>query len=144
VSACRWGEGDVPRTDGRLAGFAGGQEQGQPPGFQRSIEERGHAPEELEHSHVLSKDVRPERGDSLLLRVADQLAAQQRPQASALPSVLDDNGDLGLTGPLVVGVTRDPDELVTWTEGDERHPPVVVHVRQNVRPVGRRMTVKNR
>jgi hypothetical protein len=35
-----------------------------------------------------------------------------------LPSVLDDNGDLGLTGPLVVGVTRDPDELVTWTEGD--------------------------
>jgi hypothetical protein len=39
-------------------------------------------------------------------------------------------------GERVPGVARDADQLAIRTDGDERHPPVVVDLRENVRPAG--------
>jgi hypothetical protein len=96
--------------------------------------------EEAEHALVVGEDVGTEALDSSRRPRPQDLVEQDAAEPQALPAVLHDEGDLGDSGLARRLVAPDADQcrLFVRALGHQRQPLAVVHVGEEVRPVGRK------
>src|SRR5712692_8070286 len=108
------------------------REHGYDARFSLALEHIGEAQEEVEHPRVISQHVSNEAMNAARLGGLEEIAEQRGADASILPAVLNDEGDLRRVLPVGGLVARHRDQLARLLLHDQRQPPAIVHVGQKV------------